>query len=934
MSNGIGFTPVQQSVTVTPGQPQVVNFSLRSAAIALEEVVVVGYGTQQRREVSTAVTSVVAEQIVNVPVASLDAALQGRASGVQITQNAGNPGNGITVRVRGASSLSANNQPLYVIDGVPMLSGDYSQLGMGGQDLTAVSGINPDEIASIDILKDAAAASIYGSRGSNGVIIITTKRGQAARTGPRVTFSMYSGTQNVARRLELLNAREYVEFFSEAIANDGDDPAEELGDFDPTVDTNWQDALFRSAPVRNFQLATNGGSERIQYYLSGSAFDQEGVVLGSGYQRASGRLNVDFQATDRLSFRTSFGVTREAHERVENDNSLNGVVTNVIANQPLIPVRLADGTFTSTDDGLEYANPIALSTYNSVESRTLRALGKVEAEFNLTDRLRLVSHVGMDVLNLRDLQWESPRVVGTYAASANGVAEMGNTTASRYVLESFLSWDRPIQLGRLSLTGGASVEYNDEEADFLRGEGFGNEAFRYPGNAGQITDYDAYSTAHNLVSFFSRANLTIKDRYFLTASLRTDGSSRFGPENRYGIFPSASFGWAVTDEPFMEGVKRYADIKVRTSYGTTGNQGIGQDFAYLGRFGKANYAGIPGIGSTSIANPDLKWETTSELDYGLEFLFLGGRIGLTGDYYIKKTSDLLVNRPITATSGQTTWWTNIGNIENRGFEFGLNTINIQSSAPGGFQWTTELNVSTNRNEVTKLFNDEPFNTGIRSINRIEVGHPLGAFHAYRFLGVDPETGDAIYEDLNGDGQLTAADDRQIVGSPHPDYWGGLSNQFSYKGFDLRTVVQFSQGAEVFNAMRVFGDDGGYYFDNKFRHVLKRWQKPGDVTDVPRASYYGDSKAREVSDRFVEDASYIRLQEVTLGYKLPAAVTNALRLCDARIYVSGHNLKLWTDYMGYDPDVNSNGSGSNTSLGTDFYAYPRARTLTIGITGGW
>lgn len=939
----LGYIAAQQTVTVQPGQTAVVTLALESSAISLQELVVVGYGTQQRRELSTSVTRVQAGEITNVPVASVEAALQGRAPGVQVTQNAGNPGNGITIRVRGAASLSAGNDPLWVIDGVPMLSDDFSQVGVGGQDLRAVSSLTPDEIESIDILKDAAAAAIYGSRGSNGVIIVTTKRGRAGAGGPNINFNMYAGVQELARKLDLLNAAEYIEYLNEAATNDGYDPIivprdqfdPDLHDFyyDPGVDTDWQDLIFRRAPVMNMQLSASGGSDRLRYYISGTYFDLQGIARGSGYDRGSARLNVDFDVNDRVSLQTSVGLTRELHQRVENDNTINGVVTNVIANQPFVPAYRPDGSYTTPDDQLEYTNALAIAEYNSNDTRVLRAIGSVSATIRLTDQLRLNSRVGLDVLDLRELVWDSPKVIGTYAASAGGVSTMATTNANRYVIENFLTWDRAFGSAQLSLTGGQSVEYNNSEDMYMQGEGFATDAFRYPGSAGVITSYDASSESHNLVSFFSRANLSIADRYFFTASLRTDGSSRFGPNNRYGVFPAGSFAWALTDEAFMAGLRDKVEIKLRASYGLTGNQGISDNFAYMARFTRANYAGAPGIAQTSMANPNLKWESTSELDIGADFSFFRGRATLTADYYIKQTRDLLVRRPITATSGQTSFWDNIGGIENRGFEFALQTVNLAPTEPDGLRWSTAFNISTNKNKVTKLYNGEPFNAGLYSINRIEEGQPLSAFYALKFLGVDPETGDAIYEDLNNDGRITAAD-RQIVGSPHPDFWGGLTNELSFKGLDLRAVLEFSYGAEVFNAMRVFADDGGYYYDNKFGNVRNRWRKPGDVTNEPRASYLGRSGAREVSSRFIEDGSYIRLQEVTIGYRLPASVTGLLRLRNARIYLTGHNLKLWTDYSGYDPDVNSNGSGSITGLGTDFYAYPRARTLSIGISGGW
>ena len=931
----LGFGPAQRSVTVAALDTSVADFTLRAAALNLSQVVVVGYGTANRREVTNAVTTVRSEDLVNVPVASVEAALQGKAAGLQVIQNAGNPGNGISVRVRGSSSLSAGNQPLYVIDGIPMLRDSYSQLGMGGQDVSAVSGISPDEIASIDVLKDASASAIYGSRGSNGVVLITTKRGQAGR--PKITWNGYYGTQDLSKKVNMLNAKEYVAYFNEAAKNDGyaDDELPFAPGVDDTINTDWQESVLQTAPVYDLSLGMTGGSDRISYFVSGSFFNQKGILVGSQYRRANVRANLDFSPSSKLSVRTSIGLGREGNFRNENDNTIDGVATNALANQPNVRVRNSDGTFTSTDDGLEYTNPVALGVLDNAESRTLRAMGNSELSYAFTDRLRLNGRVGVDMLNLRDLRWNSPLIIGTYAASARGVAQQGNTTVSRYVAETYLQWDAPGQrFGQLSLVGGSGVEYNSRENDFLQGEGFGSSQFRYPGNAGKVTSYDGGRTDNNLASFFSRGTWSLKDRYFASASVRMDGSSRFGDNNRYGLFSSGSIGWALSDEAWLSAIKKVGDLKLRLSYGETGNQGIADDYAPLARFGRANYSDVPGIAPSSLANPDLKWETTREFDVGVDFSMLSGRVGIVADYFKKKTDDLLVSRPITSTSGFTSVYDNIGNIENRGWEFQLSTEPIRESKVGGLSWSSDFNISFLKNEVTALYRNEPFNAGIRSLNRVEIGQPLGAFHTLRFKGVDPQTGDAIYDDVNGDGDITA-DDRVIVGSPHPDYFGGFTNTISWKGFDFRSFVQFTQGNKVFNAIRIFADDGGYYFDNKLRDSYeKRWKKPGDIAEQPRLSYDGTSGARDVSSRFVEDGSYVRLQELTLGYRLPRSWARTFNLDEARFFVSGRNLVTWTDYTGYNPDVNSNGSSATISLGTDFYAYPLARTFSFGVRGAW
>ncbi len=938
----IGFAAADRVVALADGSSASVDFVLIAAATTLSDVVVTGYGTDSRANLSSSVSSVGAAELENTPAAGVDAAIQGRAAGVQVIQNAGNPGVGMSVRIRGSASISASNQPLYVIDGVPLLRDNFSQLDVGGQDVSGVTGLNPDEIESIDVLKDAAAAAIYGSRGSNGVIMVTTKRGSANRT--RITYSTYAGTQSVPKsdRWQMMNGTEYMEYMNEAAENDGygalyfGDPAT------AGPGTDWQSEVLRSAPVTNLNVGMSGGSDRVQYFISGSQFNQKGVALGSGYNRRGARVNVDLNASDKLRFQTSLSINREDNDRIENDNTIAGVVANAIANQPIFAARDSlTGLFTTTDECLSsltmcmaYENPIAIGTYNFAESRSLRAFGSLEAAYVVSDMVTVNGRLGMDVLNLRDLRWFSPRVGGSYAESVFGESIIGNQTANRYVLETYVDFRRaPSQSLSFSATGGASVERNGAELDYLDGIGFGRDQFQYPGNAATVTVYDGNWAGNNLVSFFSRANAAWKSRYLFSGSLRVDGSSRFGKNNRFGVFPAASLGWKITDEPFMAGLRRRADIKLRASYGVTGNQDIFDDFAPRPRFAKANFADIPGIAQSSFGNPNLRWESTREYDAGFDLLLFSGRLMLIGDWYKKITNDLLLNRPITSTSGQTSVFENVGNMENNGFELTINSQNLRSASDDGLRWNTGFNISWNSNKVTKLFQNEPFNTGIRSVNRVEVGQPLGAFYTIRFLGVDPATGDAMFDDINNDGVIDAAD-RVIVGNPQPKYWGGFTNELTWKGFDLRTFLQFTQGHTIFNGIALFALDGGYNWDNKFRRALDRWQQPGDVTDEPRASYDGLSGAVETSSRYFEDGSYVRLQEITLGYKMPAKLAGAMRMTDSRIFVSGRNLQTWTKFSGYSPDVNSNGSSANTSLATEFYSYPLARTFMIGISGSF
>jgi TonB-linked SusC/RagA family outer membrane protein len=936
----IGFAQGTISVTVDAGANLAGDVVLQSVVPTLSQVVVVGYGSSNRSEVTGALTTVSASDIRNTPIAGVDAMLQGKASGVQVTQNAGNPGNGISVRVRGSSSLTASNQPLYVVDGAPIQSGDFSQVGFGGQDLTAVTSINPDEIESITILKDAASAGIYGSRASNGVILITTKRGIAG--GNRITFNGYTGWQRAEKHLDMLNGPQYIAYMAEAMRNDNYSEQEIIDTgfgvgINDQVSTDWQSLVFRTAPVRDATLGFSGGSGRVKYFVSGSYFGQEGVALASAYNRASGRANIDIDPTDRLSIKASLSLAREINYRVVGDNTISGIVPNSIAEQPNLPPFDATGAFsTNASDspvGVQYTNPLAIAAFDYNPTTTQRAIANVEGRYNLLNWLQFTGRVAGDQLVLHERIWGSPLVVDENAG-VGGDASSGYNTGNRFLGEGFFTltpWAGSSK-GSLTATLGASTERNRTELNFVEGTGFSSPALHDVGNATTVTVFDASRGANNLVSYFARANLNMADRYLLSGSLRADGSSRFGPNNRYGVFPAVSLGWVITQEPFLSPLSRLGSIKLRGSFGVTGNQGIG-NATFRSTFGSANYGKIGGISPTNLPNPDLQWEQTNERDAGIDWTMFDGRIGIVGDYYSKKTSNLLVSRPVTGTSGFTSFTDNVGNIENKGFEFELTTENVRANGNGGFSWQTNFNYSTNKNRVTALFDHQPFTSGIDGINGIREGEPLGAFFTLHFLGVDPATGDAMYEDVNKDGAINS-DDRKVIGNPQPTYWGGMTNSFSFGLFDLRAALQFSGGNKIYNGIRAFADEGGFFRDNKFADVLRRWQKPGDITDEPRASWDGTSQAFLSSSRWLEPGSYARLQEVSLGFKVPSSFSRRTGMQNSRFYVTGRNLHTWTRFKGYNPDVNSNGSGSNLSLGTEFYSYPLARTWMVGMSGEW
>ena len=755
--------------------------------------------------------------------------------------------------------------------------------------------------------------------------MITTKRGQSGRA--RFTVDLSTGFQNAASKLSLMNASQYVTYMNEGAVNDGDDLP-----FDPSIEavtsTDWQDAIFRTAPIQNLHLGVSGGNETLRYSVDGSFFKQQGIVIGSAYNRSNARVNVDYDATSKFRLKTSIGLARENNDRIEGNNSNDGIVTNAIGQPAIYAVKNPDGSYMSTADedafgnSPVYSNPVAIGKYDRLPSVTDHILGNVEGNYLFNSHLTLTGSAGADILHDHEDQWRSPLVVGNYAFGAHGVAMTTFDNTNHYLLQSFLTYQGGSDEGSaLNVVGGGSIEYNHEASSYLRGEGFSSPEFQYVGSATNLIEFGGIPTDNNLESFFGRANYSYKNRYLLQGSLRADASSRFGTNNRWAYFPAVSAGWVLSDEPFMGNFgTRFGQLKLRGSFGTTGNQSI-PNFASLSTYGSANYGSTPGIAPLAFGNPNLKWETTKEWDGGIDWYPFNGRISIIADYYHKLTSDLLTSRQLPCVIGYCSYYDNIGNVMNRGFEFGLNTVNFKPSAKDGFGWTSDFNISFNHNEVTKLNADQPVpGDNYRDISRAVVGQPIGEFYVVHFKGVDPATGDALY-----------SDDRVNAGSPQPKYWGGFGNTLSYKKLQLRAFLEYSHGAKVFNLMRIFADDGGYAYDNKFTYALNRWQHPGDITDEPRASFDGTSGGRVISDRFIEDGSYVRIQEITLSWQLPTGLFAMRGLSNARLYVSGHNLHTFTKYTGYDPDVNSNGT-SNIDLGTDYYAYPRARTFTLGISG--
>lgn len=971
----IGFAASTRTVTVG-AEPVDVNFTLLPDVLGLDELVVVGYGQTERRNAGGgAIASIRPEEVVaSAPTPTIENVLQGRVAGVQVTQNSGVPGSAISVRVRGASSITAGNDPLYVIDGVPLIQGDLSLLGVGQtQGIDALADLNPNEIASIEVLKDASAAAIYGSRASNGVVLITTKRGRAAER-PEVRIQTYYGTQRAWRRPEFLNSAQFLEVQNEALVNDlggayanyygttGDEipscddaasgPCNSV-EFQGGVDTDWIDEVLSPAPMSNLFGSMAGGNERARYYVSGTRFLQEGIVSGYAFERLNGRVNLDFSASDQLTLGTSVALTRSVTDRARGDNTIYGPFANAIASAPVDPVYDETGEFNLAT--LSYENPVALNELNRAEERSFHVLGNLFADYQINDWLSSRVNLGLDQYILRGYLYDSPLI--SPGRASNGAGEVGNSYASKILAEATLSFQRDFaDVHGVSGVVGTSYEDNDTEFNEVLGTQFPTSSFRNLASASTITGGTASATEYNLMSFFGRLQHSWADRLTTTLNVRADGSSRFGENNQWGLFPSAALLYRLDDAPFIRDGGFVSSLALRGSYGRTGNQEGLSNFAPLGLYGGGfNYGDRPGIAPSQLANADLSWEKTDQLNIGGDVAFLDGRLGLSVDWYNKYTTDLLLNRPIPLSTGFAIITENIGEMRNRGIEMALQATLLRPSAPNGFAWSTEFNVSHNENEVTRLYRGEPINGSF--VARVEEGKPLGFFYAYEMQGIfrnedeicydDADTcrarglafqndfttlGDVRFRDVNEDGVIND-DDRTDVGNPWPDYQGGFTNTMSFAGFDASLFVQFSQGNEVYNGTREYTDAFGTFFDNNTAMALDRYSESNPDGTQPRATYYDDNANTRQSSRFVEDGSYVRLKNAVLGYNLPTSLVGRAGFGSLRIYVQGQNLWTSTDYSGFDPEVNFSGAQTVTR-GIDFYTLPQARSVTVGVNAGF
>ncbi len=931
-----------------------INVTLSESENSLGEVVVVGYGTQKKTNLTGNVAQIGSKAIENLPVLTTEQAIQGRAAGVFVESGNGKVGQGIKMRIRGSSSVSAGNDPLYVIDGIPMTS---TPAGSSPNTPNPLADINFNDIESIEILKDASAAAIYGARGSNGVVLLTTKRGKSGKTNFNVSY--FTGSSEATGHREFLNTAQYVELFKEARANSGFSLSggetrftryavgEKARWADPTsanyTNTNWEDQVLRKGSINQFDLNISGGTDKTKFYASGSYSKQEGILVKNSFERISSRINIDHKATDKLSIGVNASLARTFNTRLSNDNAFSTPM-QIIALAPMAPVidpRTGDYTDTYNDAAVtQYYNPLMNIAYANNTTETYRTLGNVYGQWNIIPNLSFRSEYGFDMSFRNDDQYLGKKTVRN-SSQPNGEAYKNNTNIFNYNTNNFLTFNKVFdQKHDLNVIAGMSYQQSKRTSIDATGRNFPSDAYKTIASGATKADANSFERTFTFLSYFSRLNYKFDNKYLIGLSGRIDGSSRFGANNRYGFFPSASAGWIVSEENFLKDVRQISFLKVRASYGYTGNAEI-NNFGSLGLYSAQNadgnpagYAGTPGQRPFQLENPDLKWEKTAQTDIGLEIGFFNNRISAEVDYYTKNTTDLLLNVNVPGTSGFSSQLKNVGELENKGWEFILKTDNKF----GDLTWRASINAATNANKILNL-QGQVITGGF--LNRAVEGQPLGVFVGPEYAGVDSKNGDALYylNTTKADGSLdkTTTNDVNLaanvpIGNPNPKWIGGFTNDFNYKGIDLSITFQGVYGNDVYNGAGKFMSANGDFYDNQTIDQMARWQKPGDITNVPQARYVGGNGTAE-SSRYLSNASYTRLKTVTIGYNLPKTITDKLKLSKLRVYATANNLLTFTKYKGWDPEVNTDYL-TGVAAGNDFYAAPQPKTITVGLNLGF
>jgi TonB-linked SusC/RagA family outer membrane protein len=950
--SSIGFVTKEQ---VVEGNETNLVITLNGDNSQLGEVVVVGYGVQKKSDLTGSVSSIKGEDLTQLATQRVDQALQGRAAGVLVLNTDGAPGGNTTIRVRGMNSINGGNNALIVID------------GLQGANLNS---LNPNDIASIEILKDASATAIYGAQGANGVVLITTKLGKKGK--PVIGYNFSYGWQSLAHKLDLMNAGDYARTRNAFRATENSSGVEpvplftdaEIQEFDAKGGTDWQDVIYRVAPLQNHELSVNGGTDKLKYLVSAGYLNQDGVMINSAYKRFSLRANVNAEINSWTSFGLTWNGIKEEGNSPDFGNAdigFLGLAPNVAPRwSPTVPVYDADGNYSRHP--LNYGpsdtwNPLASAQEPLRNNKNLSNLLNAFVEFRPLEGLSLKITGGANVYNNgRETYYN----LKTFDGIQNtGLGIVNDATNTRYQNSNILTYEKRIGEHRLTFTGVAEQQFEKYSFNSTRGSNFlvDQTGIFNLGGAALVTA-SSNATERTLNSYLARINYVYADKYLVTASYRADGSSVFGANNKWGYFPSASVAWRASEEEFIADLNIFSDLKFRASWGITGNQGIApyQTLSSISSGGNYPYNGTEGTDLgfyiANAANPNLKWESTAQTNFGIDFGLFNGRLLVTADYYRKLTEDLLMPRTLPSYTGFSSVLDNIGSIENKGFEFAI------SGDPliGKVRWNTGFNISANRNKVIDLGGAEKIgyvtSSGGYGVNTpfmyLVPGEPFGQIYGYGYEGTWSSDkgseaaaygqlpGDPRYTDVNGDGVIDVSDVK-VIGNAFPDYIFGWTNKFTYQNFELSFLIQGSKGNDLFNVPRIRLESS---YEGTSARLLDRWTPENQGTDVPA---FISQREREEADltnkvllgtdqrieRWVEDASYIRLKNVMLAYNLPHNILNRVHFTNLRVFVSGTNLLTLTDYSGYNPEVSAF-NGNDAQIGVDFSSYPQSKIVTLGL----
>lgn len=923
---------------VNTGTRTTVDVQLSTDIANLNEVVVTGYGVEKKRDVAGAVSQISGSEIENMPVSSFDRAMQGRMAGVRVTGNSGIPGGNVTVRIRGTGSINAGNDPLYIIDGVQMAPGDLSRSLTSSN---ALAGLNPNDIESIDVLKDGASAAIYGSQAANGVVIITTKKGKAGKT--KINVNYQSGATNLIREVGVTNGPEFLQVMYEARRNlllsQGLNATQAAAVADARINAaygystatlntaptyDWQAAMSRTGTSNLVEGNASGGNEATQFYFSGSYQKLNGQIIRSDFSRGTAKLNLNHKASSRLSFDTKLNLATYTQNAVEATNGNGSMFLSGVTIPSIQPIYNADGSYAEPVLGTRPTNVIKQQMYNKNLGTTNQLIGSTGADVQIIDGLKFRSAWSLDYTDIVEDRYLDPR---TAAASAyGGQANALNTRRVNWQTDQVFSYANSFGEDH-SVTGILGFSYRNvvDNQITAQGRSFPNYLFQTLQSAATPFGVDAIFTTYRTAGYFTKLGYTYKDRYIVNGTLRYDGSSRFGADKRYGLFPSVSLAWRLSGENFLANSNVVDELKLRVSYGVTGNQQIGNFDARSLFIGTGAYNNVGGINPSGLGNDQLSWEENHTINAGLDFGIFNSRFTGALDVFRRDSKKLLLNRPLPGTSGFASIDQNIGSVRNDGIELEITSNNISGK---NFKWSTSFNWSLLRNEVTSLLEGQD-----RIGTTVFLNRSLGAIYVVEYAGVNAATGRPFWYDANNNityqplETAGPSDARRIIGRTIPNSFGGITNTFGYKSFELNVFFQAQFGNTLLNNNNFFGERSGSSETNYTRRAYdRRWQQPGDVTDWPRMFFSTEPINRGLasfSSRNYENAGYVRLKTVSLAYSLPNALLARIGVRSARLNVEGLNLLTFTGYSGYDPEVS-----------TDFGTFPQGKTITAGIQVGF